>query len=92
MDKGCCIRFGIDGNAAEHLGAGWSRPEPGFTWTLGHQSTLLLPAPLAPTALSVSLRAHPFAPAARPFQRVTAPSATPCSPVCCSPSRTICAW
>lgn len=72
MDHGFSLRFGIDGNAAENLGAGWSRPEPGFTWTLGHQSTLLLPAPLTPTALSLSLRAHPFTPAARPFQRVTA--------------------
>ena len=72
MDHGFSLRFGIDGNAAEHLGAGWSRPEPGFTWTLGHRSSLLLPVPLVPTALSVSLRAHPFTPAARPFQRVTA--------------------
>ena len=66
------IRFGSDGNAADHLGEGWTRAEPGLTWTLGRKTTLLLPRPLFATALLVSLRAHPFVPVARPFQRVVA--------------------
>jgi len=66
------IRFGKEGDCRDYLGEGWTRPEPGLTWTVGRRATLLLPKPLVPIALLVSLRAHPFRPVARPFQRVVA--------------------
>ena len=35
--------FGTDGNAHSIQVAGWSNPEPGFTWSIGHSAHLLLP-------------------------------------------------
>jgi hypothetical protein len=37
------IAFGIDGNAAPFQVSGWANPEPGFTWAVGKESTLVLP-------------------------------------------------
>lgn len=37
------IGFGVAGNAAPFQVSGWSDPEPGFTWAVGKESTLVLP-------------------------------------------------
>ena len=37
------LAFGTEGNAAAHLGYGWSAPEPGFTWSVDDRSMLRLP-------------------------------------------------
>ena len=38
------VAFGVDGNAAVYLGAGWSGQESGFSWAAGDRSILRLPA------------------------------------------------
>ena len=40
---GSIIRFGRAGNAQPYLTGGWSAPEDGFTWTNGHNASLLIP-------------------------------------------------
>ena len=39
------LDFAADGNAPACCVSGWSTPEPTETWTVGHESRLLLPAP-----------------------------------------------
>jgi hypothetical protein len=65
--------FGWDSVATPLLGDGWSSPEAGYTWTVGSQSRLRLPATFggnAPLVLELSL--HGFcAPPACESQRLT---------------------
>jgi|GEM_PF-1892007 len=37
--------FGVDGNATNLMGFGWSKPENGFTWSIEDRSLLTLPQP-----------------------------------------------
>jgi len=37
------IKFGTSGNSLAHLGGGWARSEPEFTWCLGAESHIILP-------------------------------------------------
>jgi hypothetical protein len=39
------IQFGRAGDAHTYEGTGWSAPEKGHTWSLGRQSTLVVPCP-----------------------------------------------
>jgi hypothetical protein len=54
------LDFGAAGNAARYCLAGWSTPEAYETWSVGQQSTLILPAPTRPGAhiLVLELRPH----------------------------------
>jgi hypothetical protein len=65
------LSFGIDGTAAEYLRAGWSRPEPGYTWTQGSRASLELPRVDAASDYRLRLAVHlVFTPKDRPWQRV----------------------
>lgn len=37
--------FGVEGNAADSMGFGWSKPEDGFTWSIDDRSLLVLDPP-----------------------------------------------
>lgn len=39
------VQFGVGGNAEGFSLRGWSRPERGFTWTQGHEASLVIPLP-----------------------------------------------
>jgi hypothetical protein len=39
------LTFGVEGNAAPHLGAGWSGPEAGYQWAVGERSLLTIDVP-----------------------------------------------
>jgi hypothetical protein len=54
------LAFHAGGNGYEHQDGGWSYPEPHFTWTLGYQSDIILPAPRIPGAYEVALDLFPF--------------------------------
>jgi hypothetical protein len=45
MDVECdlTISFDASGNSLAFLGGGWARSEPGFTWSVGSESHLILP-------------------------------------------------
>jgi hypothetical protein len=58
------VRFGSAGNAAVATRTGWSPPEPGYTWTVGHRSTLVLPRP-APADVLLQIQLAPFVHAER---------------------------
>jgi hypothetical protein len=53
------IAFGLDGNAAAFQVSGWANPEPGFTWAVGKESTLVLPRN-SNADLMMSLACWPF--------------------------------
>lgn len=66
------LDFRADGNAAPFCRDGWSGPEPTETWTLGHASHLVLPAPTRPDSYVLALRFRPHvAGPALPAQRLT---------------------
>ena len=63
------LTFGRDGDAQECLGAGWSAPEQGCTWTDGHVAELMIPRP--PKGDYVLLLRHGvYVPPTRMAQRV----------------------
>ncbi len=65
------IRFGVAGNSLGHLGGGWAQAEAGFTWTVGAESSLLLPLPRAHTDYVMLLDVVPYIhPPAHPAQRL----------------------
>ncbi len=39
------LEFGVEGNAENSIGFGWSKPENGFTWAIEDRSLLLIDAP-----------------------------------------------
>lgn len=65
------VRFGLGGNSEEFQDHGWGVPEPGFVWTNGRHSKLLLPRPDVPGDFLLSFVAGPFTPHPGYFQRVT---------------------
>ena len=54
------LGFGADGNAANHLGTGWSGGEAGFRWMIDEASELWLDAPDDPVDLILELSLRPF--------------------------------
>ena len=54
------LRFGIGGNAAPFLGAGWHRPEVWGRWMDGQRATLRLPASLFRPSATVEIRFPDF--------------------------------
>lgn len=52
--------FGVDGDAEESTGQGWSTPENGFTWAIGERSLLSLPAPPAADDYWLELDVVPY--------------------------------
>lgn len=65
------ISFGRDGNATPYLRHGWSAGEDGFTWTLGEESALRLPAPRAPFGYWIEIEVNPLTlPHGPPIQRM----------------------
>jgi hypothetical protein len=71
QQRSLILSFGLNGTAAEHLREGWSRPEPGYTWTQGTRASLELPCLAAASDYRLTFTTHlVFAPKARPWQRV----------------------
>ena len=54
------IGFGVAGNSLPHLGGGWARAEPDFTWATGPESHLVLPRVQDSGALILTLDLIPF--------------------------------
>lgn len=54
------VTFGRAGNAADGQLHGWSGGEDGFTWMIGPESALVVPAQEAPHGLFVEIRGIPF--------------------------------
>jgi hypothetical protein len=57
---GTDIIFGTDGNAGPFTREGWSTPEPGYLWTSGARSRLVLPRPPDPGAWDIEAEVAPF--------------------------------
>jgi hypothetical protein len=55
------ITFGRDGNAEPYQLGGWSEPERGFAWSVGHECGLLFPRPEAPWGCFVEIVGAAFA-------------------------------
>ena len=53
-------RFGANHLGNKLLGQGWAPPEDGFVWSLGRQSTLVLPQAAGPGRLVLELTVDPF--------------------------------
>ena len=54
------LDFSTNGNARQFMGAGWSGTEERFTWTIGKDSFLRIPAPLSPGAYILRIRYGTF--------------------------------
>ena len=54
------IRFGVEGDDADHLGAGWSPAESGFRWMVGEESDLWLSNPGPGDTFVVQMELAPF--------------------------------
>ncbi len=66
------IRFGQDGNDQNHLGVGWSGPQPGFRWSVGPESEFWLENPGDGSDWGLELTLNPYVhPPALPEQRLT---------------------
>lgn len=58
---GSIIRFGRSGNAQPYQTGGWSAPEDDFTWTNGHNASLLIPMePTRSTSVRLTASFAPF--------------------------------
>jgi hypothetical protein len=65
------LTFGREGNAAPCLGAGWSGPEAGFTWSIGERSVLTLDVPAEAGNYWLEMQVRPYiAPPLLPRQRL----------------------
>lgn len=64
------LRFGAGGNAAPYTEAGWSAPEPDFTWSVGPRSLLRPPMPREAPNYRLTVDAVPFRAASLPAQRL----------------------
>ncbi len=69
---GQLLRFGIDGNAAAHLEAGWASPESSFCWTAAETADLTFKFEKPPGDLVLSFTAQPHLSAGVESQEVTA--------------------
>jgi hypothetical protein len=68
---GLDVVFGAAGNAAPVTRAGWSVPEPGYTWTVGPRARLVLPRPAESGAHELQIQLAPFVhPGRLAFQRL----------------------
>jgi hypothetical protein len=54
------LTFGVEGNAGPCLGAGWSDPEPGYTWAVGERSTVTVANPGEASEYWLELEAKPY--------------------------------
>ena len=54
------ITFGASGNCAQHIGAGWSGPEPGHRWSDGISSEITLPPLSAGGRMKLTLVVWPL--------------------------------
>jgi acyl carrier protein len=70
MRDGTQIEFGRQGNGFEYLLGGWSHNDSTRTWTIGHESQVLLPRPRRRGTYVLTATGLPFVAAAVPFQRL----------------------
>ena len=71
ITAGLAIRFGVPGDAVEHLGEGWAIPNQDFTWSLGRQSTITFPRLRFQRDCRLTFRAWPlYVPGVLEQQRV----------------------
>lgn len=54
------IFFGVEGNAAPHLGFGWSGPEAGYQWAVGERSLINVPVPGLADEYWLEMDAKPY--------------------------------
>ena len=54
------LRFGAAGNAEPYQLHGWSSAEDGFTWSIGHESALVLPPEAGAHGFFIELALAPF--------------------------------
>jgi hypothetical protein len=54
------LTFGRGGNAGPCLGAGWSGPEAGFTWSIGERSVITIPVPADADDYWLEMQVQPF--------------------------------
>src|SRR4051794_4055222 len=52
--------FGKEGNAAGGVGYGWSRPEDGYTWSIGERSLLTIDSPGAADEYWLEMEVIPY--------------------------------
>ncbi|WP_428483362.1 hypothetical protein [Rhodopila sp.] len=65
------LTFGQEGNAACHLGYGWSGPEAGYTWSIGERSLLTIENPADADTYWLEMDVMPFvSPPLLPRQRL----------------------
>ncbi len=69
MDGELIMSFAA-GSSVSYQGTGWSYPEAEMTWTLGPESTIILPRPSPAGDYRLQLRVRPFLPAGRSFMRL----------------------
>lgn len=69
MDGELIMSF-AGGSSVSYQGTGWSYPEAELTWTLGSESTIIIPRPSPPGDYRLQLRVRPFLPAGRSFMRL----------------------
>lgn len=67
---GLRLVFGRDGDSFHTLAGGWSHDDLGITWTVGHDSALLLPSPRGRGAYRLRLTGDAFVAASVPVQRL----------------------
>ncbi len=69
MDGELIMSFAA-GSGVSYQGTGWSYPEAELTWTLGAESTIIMPRPSPAGDYRLQLRVRPFLPAGRSFMRL----------------------
>ena len=69
MDGELIMSFAA-GSSVSYQGTGWSYPEAELTWTLGSESTIIMPRPSPAGDYRLQLRVRPFLPAGRSFMRL----------------------
>jgi hypothetical protein len=54
------LTFGLEGNAASHLGSGWSGPEAGYQWAVGERSQVTVDVPAEADEYWLEMDVTPF--------------------------------
>ncbi len=57
-------------SSVSYQGIGWSYPEADLTWTLGSESTIIMPRPSPAGDYQLEMRVWPFLPTGRWFMRL----------------------
>ncbi len=71
-DSSAVLDLRASGKAHPYLIAGWSYPEPDYTWSLGHKTLIRIPIAGASTDWMLKMRCGPMArPPSLSFQRIT---------------------